>query len=220
MTRFARRVWLIAALWVLAIAVTLLIDRPVAEWVARTAPLNKHGMFARLLKLPGDFLYFTLPLIALVVLFNRRHWIAAIPLLLASLFQGASYSLLKWLIGRHRPVLKIDPFAVHPFAGGWHGLMHAESGLSFPSGHAALAFATATVMGRLLPRWRPAFFFVAALVGVERVAENAHYVSDVIAGAGLGVLCGLLAIRVTNGPRRAASGRAVRGGGRSARSRG
>ena len=180
MTRFAHRAWLVAALWVLAIAVALLVDRPVSEWVARTAPLNKHGVFARLLKAPGDFWYFTLPLTALVVLFNRRHWIAAVPLLLAALFQGSSYSLLKWLIGRHRPVLKIDPFTVHPFAGGFYGLLHSESGLSFPSGHAALAFATATVMARLLPRWRPAFFVVAALVAVERVAENAHYVSDVI----------------------------------------
>ena len=204
----------------LAIAVALLVDRRVAEWVARAVPLDKHSIVARVLKLPGDFKYFTLPLMVLVALLHKRHLVAIVPLLLAAGFQGLSYGMIKWVTGRHRPVLGIEPFAVHPFAGGWHGLMHAESGLSFPSGHAALAFATATVMARLLPRWRPAFFFVAAFVAMERVAENAHYVSDVIAGAGLGVLCGLLAIRVTNGPRRSTSGRAVTSGGRSARSRG
>jgi membrane-associated phospholipid phosphatase len=211
---------MMAVLWVATVAAALCVDRAVAEWVARAAPLDKHSTLARVLKLPGDFKYFTLPLVVLVALLHRRHLVAVIPLLLAAAFQGLSYSMIKWLTGRQRPVLRIEPFAVHPFAGGWHGLMHSESGLSFPSGHAALAFATATVMARLLPRWRPAFFFVAALVAMERVAENAHYVSDVIAGAGLGVLCGLLAIRVTNGPRRAASGRAAIGGGRSARSRG
>lgn len=204
----------------LALAAALLVDRPIAEWVARASPLDKHSILARVLKLPGDFKYFTLPLIGVMALFNRRHWLAAVPLLLAAALQGISYSLLKWGIGRHRPVVAIEPFAFHPFAGGVHGLMRSESGLSFPSGHAALAFATAAVMARLLPRWRLPFWFVAGLVAAERVAENAHYVSDVVAGAGLGVLCGLIAVRVAYGPRGTASGRAVTDGARSARWRG
>ena len=59
--------------------------------------------------------------------------------------------------------------------------------LSFPSGHAACAFATATALSILLPRWRGAFYAVAVLVAAERVLENGHWLSDVVAAAALGV---------------------------------
>jgi membrane-associated phospholipid phosphatase len=36
------------------------------------------------------------------------------------------------------------------------------------------------------PRWGWFFIPLAALVGAERVLENAHYFSDVVGGAGLG----------------------------------
>ena len=43
------------------------------------------------------------------------------------------------------------------------------------------------------PRFRWLFFLAAIIVGCERIGENAHYVSDVIAGAGFGILSALLA---------------------------
>jgi membrane-associated phospholipid phosphatase len=110
---------------------------------------------------------------------------------------GLGYLILKWIVGRRRPVIVAAPFDFHPFARGLGGLVHAESGLSFPSGHAALAFATATCLAAALPRWAPAFFLVACAVGAERVLENAHYLSDVVAGAGVGVLGGIVALALT-----------------------
>jgi membrane-associated phospholipid phosphatase len=94
---------------------------------------------------------------------------------------------LKWVVGRHRPVVGIQPFKFQPFEGGMQGLFAAKD-LCFPSGHACLAFATAAAVGLVVPRWRYGLYTLAVLVGIERVLENAHYVSDVVAAAAFGML--------------------------------
>jgi len=63
---------------------------------------------------------------------------------------------------------------------------------SLPSGHTAQAFATATFLAQeykdRLP-WMPyAAYGLASTVGVMRMANNRHYVSDVLLGAGIGIL--------------------------------
>ncbi|MER6186628.1 phosphatase PAP2 family protein [Streptomyces sp. NPDC001652] len=67
---------------------------------------------------------------------------------------------------------------------------------SFPSGHTAAAFAfTAAVT----PTWPAAGITLAVptlLVSVERVQSGAHYSSDVVAGATLGLLTAWLTRRV------------------------
>ena len=62
------------------------------------------------------------------------------------------------------------------------------SNASFPSSHAAGAFALAMVFTR---RWRklwPAWFFAAALVAFSRIYLNRHFLSDVVVGAAIGVV--------------------------------
>lgn len=191
-----RTVWfLLGLLWAVALVSAIFGDRSVADWV-RHAPLyHRTDWFVPLVKVPGNFL-FALLLGVLLAIFHRRRWRAALPLLIAGPLVGIGYLLLKWIVGRRRPVIVAAPFDFHPFAHGLGGLLHAESGLSFPSGHAAMAFATATCLAAALPRWAPAFFAVALAVGAERVLENAHYLSDVVAGAGVGILGGYVAILI------------------------
>jgi undecaprenyl-diphosphatase len=62
---------------------------------------------------------------------------------------------------------------------------------SFPSVHAANAFASALVLDAVFPGFRAAFLTVAALVSYSRVYVGDHWPSDVIAGALLGCLIGL-----------------------------
>lgn len=62
---------------------------------------------------------------------------------------------------------------------------------SFPSGHSASAFATATVLQRDLG-WKvgiPAYA-VASYVAASRMGANKHYLSDVLAGAAIGITAG------------------------------
>jgi undecaprenyl-diphosphatase len=68
---------------------------------------------------------------------------------------------------------------------------------SFPSGHAATAFACATVLASLAPRWRVSFFVLAALIAFSRVYNGVHYPTDVLGGSALGLLVGLGVLRVT-----------------------
>ncbi|GAA0761908.1 phosphatase PAP2 family protein [Ideonella azotifigens] len=68
---------------------------------------------------------------------------------------------------------------------------------SMPSGHSLTAFAMATLLASAMgwARWQQvAVFGVAALVALSRVAVGAHWPSDVLAGAGLGLLSGLIAL--------------------------
>lgn len=63
---------------------------------------------------------------------------------------------------------------------------------SFPSGHTAQAFVAATFLSEEYKDrfpWMPyAAYGTAATVGLLRMANNRHYISDVLLGAGIGLL--------------------------------
>ena len=67
-------------------------------------------------------------------------------------------------------------------------LLEAPSTYSFPSGHATVSFACATVLALAVPRLRWPLFTLAALIAFSRVYVGVHYPGDVLAGAVLGVL--------------------------------
>jgi membrane-associated phospholipid phosphatase len=191
-----RRLLLLLLLWIAAIALALLVDARVAHWVHDSTPLHKDSWLVRLVRLPGNYV-FVLGAGMLLLLFHRQKWEAALPVFLSGPLVGASYLVMKWIVGRRRPILEIAPFQFHPFMHGIIGLVKSVSGLSFPSGDATMAFAAAACMAVALPRWSAAFLAWAVLVAAERVLENAHYVSDVVAGAGLGIICGWVAVWIS-----------------------
>lgn len=63
---------------------------------------------------------------------------------------------------------------------------------SFPSGHAASAFAFATGVAHVLPPAGPPARLVAALVAYSRVHTGVHYPGDVLAGSLTGAVLGKL----------------------------
>jgi membrane-associated phospholipid phosphatase len=60
------------------------------------------------------------------------------------------------------------------------------SSTSFPSGHAAAAFAFATGVGYVLPPAAIPLRGLAALVAYSRVHTGVHYPGDVVAGSLMG----------------------------------
>lgn len=84
---------------------------------------------------------------------------------------------LKWTVGRTRP----------------DGDSRRRNS-SFPSSHSANAWAAATVLARRWRRGWPAFVLLAALVSFSRMYLDRHYLSDVFAGAVLGVGLTLLSL--------------------------
>lgn len=194
----SRRTWVLLAIWTAGFVAALALDRRVADWVSHAHPLAKGSALAWWMKLPGDFRLILGVAVALAILVPRQ-WRRAIPLALSGPLVGLTYLFVKWCVGRHRPVIEIAPFTFHPFARGLSGLIGAEKGLSFPSGHAAMAFAAATCLAAMAGRGGAVFYLFAVGVAAERVLENAHYLSDVVAGAGFGICCGLLSLRITCG---------------------
>lgn len=64
-----------------------------------------------------------------------------------------------------------------------------RTSLSFPSGHTASAFASATVLERHFG-WKAGLpaYALATYVGASRLSENRHFLSDVIFGATVGIV--------------------------------
>jgi decaprenylphosphoryl-5-phosphoribose phosphatase len=108
---------------------------------------------------------------------NREAWLVCA--LLGPIAIALNY-LVKAFVKRPRPVLEGLP----PLGG-------APSSLSFPSAHATSAFAVATAMTRVEP-WGALAFVLAFALALGRPYLGMHYPSDVLAGAVLGVLLGLI----------------------------
>lgn len=187
-------------LWVVAFGVALALDPVVIDWVRaqkwdrRPYGLDPKHWLIEVMKAPGEYLL-TLAVAGLLLAFYRRphnpegttRWQAAGLVLGAGALAGLN-GLLKWVAGRRRPVATTDHYGFDLFVGGINGLFGAEKNLSFPSGHAALAFAMASSLAVLLPRWTFLFYAIACVTAVERLAENAHHLSDSVAGAAVGCL--------------------------------
>lgn len=89
---------------------------------------------------------------------------------------------LKPIFGRARPVemLRDGLYGFHPFT--FHASMNG-----MPSGHATTAAALAAVLCTLLPRQKPIWLMIGMILAASRVMVNAHYLSDVLAGAAIGL---------------------------------
>lgn len=73
---------------------------------------------------------------------------------------------------------------------------------SFPSGHTATAFVTATILhreyGHIHPLVSIGGYATAAATGIMRIRKNRHWASDVAAGAGIGILATELGYCITD----------------------
>jgi decaprenylphosphoryl-5-phosphoribose phosphatase len=117
---------------------------------------------------------------AALALIDSSRWESwLICALLGPLAIGLNYAV-KLLVRRPRPVLEGLP----PLGG-------APSSLSFPSAHATSSFAVATAMVRVDPAMSAAFL-VAIALALGRPYLGMHYPSDVLAGALLGIVLGLV----------------------------
>jgi len=123
-----------------------------------------------------------LPLAAAAAALLRMLRLAA-ALAVATVLKVVLEDTVKMFVQRHRPAETLPDVILRGRA--------AAHGLSFPSGHAMVIFAVATLVSPYLKgRWKILPWALAVVVGLSRLYLGAHFPLDVIAGAGLGIFIG------------------------------
>jgi membrane-associated phospholipid phosphatase len=128
---------------------------------------------------------------------------ALVSLALANAVTGT----LKGLAGRARPwVLEVqgtDSLWVYHGPGEWSAFAGWTDGgprQAYPSGHTTAAFAVAAVLAEELGGAAPWLAYpIAAGVGWSRLNDEAHWTTDVIMGALVGIVSGRLVVRYGHG---------------------
>jgi membrane-associated phospholipid phosphatase len=96
---------------------------------------------------------------------------------------GLAGELLKILVRRMRPP---DVGSAYDFRA-WSDHPFSSRGFGFPSSHAVVAFAAAAMLTYMFPRAKWVWYAAAAGCAVSRLLAHAHYLSDVVAAACLGI---------------------------------
>ncbi|MCL4460777.1 MAG: phosphatase PAP2 family protein [Nitrospirae bacterium] len=142
----------------------------------------------------GGYLY-PIGILAMIVFARTAFMRDAVLWIAASLAGLLLEGSLKHLVARPRP---LEHFSAAIRAGQTrvHVLGPHLHWFSFPSGHATTAFCAAVLFGGLYPRLLWPFLVLATMTGVSRVYVGAHFPTDVLAGALIGTVSGLFALKI------------------------
>jgi membrane-associated phospholipid phosphatase len=183
------RIWLT----VLLIGMTLvtlsffLVDQKFAQYFGSPEMVQVWLFHRNITEIGEAGIYFAFALFALLI----KKWRKKASFFLASMLSsGLALHLIKFSVGRIRPhkTPGHDPFVFEPF--NFHH--HFQS---FPSGHSQTLFTIATFIAFLFPRSFLWIMPVALYLAFTRAITLAHFVSDVWAGALLGILITALCLR-------------------------
>jgi undecaprenyl-diphosphatase len=119
-----------------------------------------------------------------------------ISMLLVLALAGAAARVVKMAAGRARPSMKTEAQHLASQDVGWNGPRLSSKYHAFPSGHTAASTAFFAVL--LFANWRIglACLPIPLLIGLSRMYVAAHYLSDVVAAALLGLLCAIFVARL------------------------
>lgn len=142
---------------------------------------------------------------------HARVWVLSIPVFMAA---GFITYFIKTILGRPRPKmvewfngyydgpiwLELNKLTAHHlhFGGEPHSWLEAFSAKfhSFPSGHTLTSISLFVCVAALYKPWVRVLLLVAvSLFSISRLGANTHYLGDVLAGAGLGVILSLYITR-------------------------
>jgi len=179
--------FLVAAI---AIAASFYFDDVVRDFIARH---QNPGMrnFMRNVSRFGDWPeHFALGLILAAVAWwrgNKKWTRIFLSMLIALSIAGLAGRAIKVTTGRARPSVKSEQ--------AWNGPRLSSKYHAFPSGHVVASTAFFGVL--TFASWRIGLpcLLIPILIGVSRIYGGAHYLSDVVCAAVLGMLCAILVAR-------------------------
>lgn len=160
------------------------LDTRLTLWVTRINRLRVVDEAAIFLTRYGRFYTWGLVDLALLLM---RLWTPFIELTMA---MGIAY-----IIGG---VTRLMVKRIRPYEAGYGKPILAASGYSYPSGHAAIVFSGASVMLLSIGGLVSLILLTEALLtAASRIYLNAHYLTDVIGGALLGLTAALTSASLT-----------------------
>ncbi|MBI5045696.1 MAG: phosphatase PAP2 family protein [Candidatus Niyogibacteria bacterium] len=123
-------------------------------------------------------------LVALAIFYrNQRGFRMLIDSLIAVLFSRFIVTeIIRFFYAKPRPFEVVDVYR----------LIDHSTGSAFPSGHAAFFFALAMVVFLYDRVWGSVFFAGAVLISISRVVGGIHWPADILGGAVVGILSGIL----------------------------
>jgi membrane-associated phospholipid phosphatase len=158
----------------------LVLDQPVARWLALYEPLALWDVGIEVLewavllpvhKLALQLLLVTGMLVTVSVKRLRVHAPAWMFVTGVHLVSRLTTNWFKDATGRLRPAEWLEQRTDETF--GWEG------GISFPSGHVVLFASLVIPLAVLYPRLRP-LLAIAVFAGLARIGVNAHFLSDTV----------------------------------------
>jgi len=171
----------------IAIAIAFHFDGAVRDFMAQhQSPMMRN--FMRNVSRFGDWpSHVALGLLLLGIAWRRhsKKWLRVfLSMLLAMAIAGVAGTVIKRTVPRARPSVKSELR--------WGGPRFSTKHHAFPSGHVAASMAFFGVL--FLASWRTglACLPIIILIGFSRLYLAAHYLSDVVCAAILGILCALL----------------------------
>lgn len=138
--------------------------------------------FGRMLRVVGYVPVWVAVAVALVLHdapLGRARWWRGGMLVAGVAAAGIAGELLKLLLRRERPRAHEGEYVFRAFS----ERPLSTGGLAWPSSHAIVAFGAAAILSRLFPRARIVFWALAWGCALSRVADGAHFVSDVVTAA-------------------------------------
>ncbi len=124
-------------------------------------------------------------LLAILMVVSKGHRRPGIAMLVSLLVAYVVVELvIKTLIHRERPYI----------AEGLTPIIVDSLSYSFPSGHTAYSFASATVIAMYYGRWCIPAFVLASMIGLSRIYLAMHWPTDVVAGAMIGIVVAIVCV--------------------------
>ena len=207
----AARTIVCISLWAALFLVLLHFDVSLMRWRYSVLGDGPKGLLLHLLNNLREFgqLVCVVVVLIIVVTYDRRWKSIVVAVLLAQGLAAVIYNPGKLLIVRYRPQPAIEALAtteksdkvaaLSTFTSrdtwlGWRPGNYSVETQSFPSGHAAGAFALAGVLAWGYPRLGWLFWTLAVGCAASRYLTAVHWPSDCLAGAALGHLAARLVV--------------------------